>query len=201
MNRRDFTRRLVPALLLLAAAARARAAQASEACRSFLMPVARLKQVTRGFGPTPAHGFHTGVDLTAPFGSPVRAAGDGVVAFVGTYFGYGLMIDVRHADGIVTRYAHLSAYADGVHVGRLVATGAVIGAVGNTGHAHGNHLHFEVRVNDKPVDPKPYLALAACTLPPPQPVEEARAQPLARLDPRASRMAAFADDRAVRHTR
>jgi murein DD-endopeptidase MepM/ murein hydrolase activator NlpD len=191
-------RRFLTGMLLITAFARATAARANAACRTLLMPVVQLKQVSRGFGPTPAHGFHSGLDLCGPYGSPVRTAADGVVTFIGTYFGYGLMIDVRHEDGIVTRYAHLSAVADGVHVGRLVATGAIIGAIGNTGHAHGNHLHFEVRIDGKAVDPKPYLALAACPLEPATPIEEARAPDL-RPDPRQeSRIVAFADEPRVK---
>ena len=139
---------------------RAATARAGFAYRVMLMPVVKLKQVSRGFGPTPGHGFHTGVDLTAPYGSPVRAAAAGTVVFAGGFHGYGNMLDIRHPDGLVTRYAHLSAFAPGVCVGAAVAGGGMIGAIGTSGHAHGPHLHFEVRVDGRAVDPKPYLALA-----------------------------------------
>jgi murein DD-endopeptidase MepM/ murein hydrolase activator NlpD len=144
---------------------RAATARAGVAYRIMLMPVVKLKQVSRGFGPTPGHGFHTGVDLTAPYGSPVRAAAAGTVVFAGGFYGYGNMLDIRHADGLVTRYAHLSAFAPGVRVGAEVPNGGMIGAIGTSGHAHGPHLHFEVRVDGRAVDPKPYLALADAPAP------------------------------------
>src|SRR5579871_6096591 len=102
-------RKFLMGALALLGLVRAVNARAGIAYRVMLMPVLKLKQVSRGFGPTPGHGFHTGVDLTAPYGSPVQTAAAGTVVFAGTYYGYGNMIDVRHADGLVTRYAHLSA--------------------------------------------------------------------------------------------
>ena len=135
-----------------------------------LMPAVQLKQVARGLS-----SYHPGLDLTAPYGSPIRAAMAGTVTFVGTYFGYGRMVDIQHDGGTVTRYAHMSAYAPGLRVGRIVGTGEEIGRVGNSGFAHGAHLHFEVRVNGKPMDPKPYLALAACTVPAHTAIEVAKA--------------------------
>jgi murein DD-endopeptidase MepM/ murein hydrolase activator NlpD len=150
---------LIGALALLGFL-RAASAHAGIAYRVMLMPVVKLKQVTRGFGPTPGNGFHSGVDLTAPYGSPVQAAAGGTVVFAGTFYGYGNMLDIRHPDGLVTRYAHLSAFAPGLRVGTCVETASVIGAIGTSGHAHGPHLHFEVRVDGKAVDPKPYLGLA-----------------------------------------
>jgi len=133
-------------------------AMASEGvCGSMLMPAAQLKTVSRGFS-----SHHSGVDLTAPYGSPVRSAAAGTVIFAGVYFGYGNMIDLRHADGTVTRYAHLSKFARGLHNGTEVAMGQEIGNVGTSGHAHGAHLHFEVRVNGRAIDPEPYLAISTC---------------------------------------
>jgi murein DD-endopeptidase MepM/ murein hydrolase activator NlpD len=139
-----------------------------------LMPAAQLKQIGRGFGRVGARVFHAGVDLLAPYGSPVRAAEAGEVIFAGRFFGYGNMVDLRHPDGTVTRYAHLSAFAPAIRPGVLVATGALLGKVGTSGHAHGAHLHFEVRIDDHPVDPGPYLALAACPADRREAVEEAR---------------------------
>jgi murein DD-endopeptidase MepM/ murein hydrolase activator NlpD len=127
-------------------------------CGAMLMPAAQLKQVSRGIS---AH--HAGLDLTAPYGSPVRSAAAGTVVFAGRYFGYGHMVDVRHADGTVTRYAHLSSYAAGIRPGAEVGTGGLLGQIGTSGRAHGAHLHFEVRVGGVAVDPKPFLSLAACT--------------------------------------
>ena len=153
-------------------------ASAADLCGGMLMPAAQLKTVSRGVG----HG-HTGVDLMAPYGSPIRAALGGVVIFTGTYYAYGSMVDIRHENGMVTRYGHLSKFAPGIRPGVAVETGALVGNIGTSGTAHGAHLHFEVRINGRVMDPKPYLGLAACpTLPNTRPaplVEEARA-PLPR---------------------
>ena len=145
--------------------------QAIESCGGMLMPVMQLKQVSRGFS-----AYHPGIDLMAPYGSPLRAATAGTVVFAGTYFGYGNMIDIALPDGTVTRYAHLSKFAPGLRTGTVLQTGDLIGAVGTSGHAHGPHLHFEVRVNGRAVDPKPFISLAVCTKgPATDPIEEARA--------------------------
>ena len=86
------------------------------------------------------------------------------------------MIDIRHDDGLVTRYAHMSGYAPGVGFGTVVKAGQVIGLVGRTGNATGNHIHFEVRVNGYAVDPAPYIGLGRCVVQPPKvPLEEAYA--------------------------
>ncbi len=170
---------LLGSFVLAVLAARPPDVQAADICTSMLMPVVQLKQVARGFGHI-SGGFHAGVDLTAPYGSPVRAASNGVVVFAGRYFGYGNMIDVRTGNGIVTRYAHLSAFARNLRVGSLVFTGAPLGAIGTSGHAHGPHLHFEVRMNGVAVDPKPYLALGPCIVGPSVTIEEAHAPDTAR---------------------
>ncbi len=160
---------VIPALAMLAA----HAAMAAPPCSDMLMPVPDLKAVGRGFVP----GGHSGLDLLAPQGSPVRAAAAGTVIFAARFFGYGNMVDVRHPDDIVTRYAHLSAFAPGLHPGSVVGAGSLLGNVGATGHATAPHLHFEVRVDGQAVDPKPALALAACQHVPDsrEPIEEARA--------------------------
>jgi murein DD-endopeptidase MepM/ murein hydrolase activator NlpD len=142
-----------------------------------MMPPEHLNYISRGFG----HG-HTGIDLMAPFGSPIRAAAGGTVLYAGWYFAYGKIVDIRHADGLVTRYAHMSEFAPGIAPGAPVAAGSVIGQVGMTGRAHGPHVHFEVRVDGRAVDPKPYLALAACPQSAPEPIEEARAPDVPRHD-------------------
>ncbi len=144
----------------------------ADTCGSMLMPAAQLKQVARGFGR-----FHSGVDLLAPYGSVVRAAFAGRVVFAASYFAYGNIVDLLHADGTVTRYAHLSRFAPGIIPGAAVELGAALGAVGTSGNAHGAHLHFEVRIGGHAVDPKPFLALGACTITRPlDPIEEARAK-------------------------
>ncbi len=166
---------LLLAALVIGMCTGAVSAQAGGSCTQMLMPVSQLKQVARGFGPIRG-GMHTGVDLTAPYGSPVRAAAGGTVIFMGRYFGYGNMVDILMPGGTVTRYAHLSAFTRGMRVGSTVAVGGLIGAVGTSGHAHGPHLHFEVRLHGAAVDPKPFLALAPCAGGPPAAViEEAHA--------------------------
>ena len=90
---------------------------------------------------------HKGVDYAAPVGTPVRAAGDGRVAFAGQKGGYGNVVEIDHAHGIVTVYGHLSRFARGVRTGRQVQQGEVIAFVGMTGLATGPHLHYEYRVN------------------------------------------------------
>jgi murein DD-endopeptidase MepM/ murein hydrolase activator NlpD len=98
-------------------------------------------------------GFHTGVDLTAHSGAPVFAAAAGSVKFVGAMSGYGRNVVIDHGDGYTTWYAHLSRFVNGLHPGDQIAQGQRIGSVGRTGVATGPHLHFEVRMNDQPVDP------------------------------------------------
>ena len=108
-----------------------------------------------GFGPRGAR-FHTGVDLLAPAGTAVAAAAPGRVVFAGyAAGGWGNLVMIRHADGVTTRYAHLSRVL--ARAGERVSTGAEIGRVGSTGDATGPHLHFEVRVRDAAVDPLPAL--------------------------------------------
>ena len=122
-------------------------------------------QISQPFGPStywfePPYGsyphFHTGIDLVAPFGSPVYAADDGIVALVGaTSSGYGNYVVVAHSGGLDTLYGHLSASL--VKVGQSVSQGQPVGLEGSTGNSTGAHLHFELRINQKPVNPAPYL--------------------------------------------
>ena len=103
------------------------------------------------FGPR-GTGFHPGIDLAAPTGTPVAAAAPGTVVFAGRDGGgYGTLVEVAHGNGVLSLYAHLSAIT--VRVGRAVATGNLVGRVGATGEATGPHLHFEVRVRGAAVDP------------------------------------------------
>ncbi|WP_462379739.1 M23 family metallopeptidase [Pseudomonas sp. Marseille-QA0892] len=101
--------------------------------------------------------FHSGVDFALPTGSPVYAAAGGRVSATGWFGGYGKRIDVNHGNGLVTRYAHLSAID--VKVGQVVTPGQSIGAVGSTGRSTGPHLHFEVMKEGAYVDPERFLAL------------------------------------------
>ncbi|MBM7856091.1 murein DD-endopeptidase MepM/ murein hydrolase activator NlpD [Desulfohalotomaculum tongense] len=98
---------------------------------------------------------HTGVDLGAPYGSPVVAAEAGRVIRAGWYGGYGKCIDIDHGNGLVTRYGHLSKIK--VSVGQYVQRRQVIGNVGTTGRTTGPHLHFEVRINGVPQNPANYI--------------------------------------------
>jgi murein DD-endopeptidase MepM/ murein hydrolase activator NlpD len=97
--------------------------------------------------------MHTGVDFAAPRGTAILAAGNGVIEKAGRDSGYGNVIVIAHTNGYATVYAHQQGFAKGVAVGSRVRQGQVIGYVGSTGLSTGPHLHFEIRVNDKPVDP------------------------------------------------
>lgn len=89
--------------------------------------------------------LHRGIDLAAPSGDPVRVIADGVVTRVGWRGGYGLAVDVRHADGLVSTYAHLSGIGRGVEKGTRLQGGRQIGEIGSTGSSTGPHLHLELR--------------------------------------------------------
>ena len=102
---------------------------------------------------------HEGIDVTAPAGTPIEAPAAGVVTAAGWEAGYGNTIDISHGYGISTRYAHTSKIL--VRVGQRVARGQQIALVGNTGLATGPHLHYEVHVNGRPVDPLRYVLPAA----------------------------------------
>ena len=97
--------------------------------------------------------MHTGVDWAAPTGTPIYAAGNGVIEKEGWESGYGKFILVRHNNGYETAYGHMSAYARGVEEGKRVRQGQVIGFVGSTGLSTGSHVHYEIRVNGRFVDP------------------------------------------------
>jgi murein DD-endopeptidase MepM/ murein hydrolase activator NlpD len=99
--------------------------------------------------------FHSGIDIEAPSGTPVRATADGEVSGASTGAGYGREVVLNHGHDVMTVYGHLSAIA--VLPGQHVARGQVIGYVGQTGRATGPHLHYEVRVHNVPVNPHPYL--------------------------------------------
>ncbi len=97
--------------------------------------------------------LHTGVDLSAPFGTPIFAAGDGVIEKSQWMSGYGRFILIKHVNGYETGYGHMTRFASGIEPGVRVRQGQVIGYVGSTGVSTGNHLHFEIRINGRFVDP------------------------------------------------
>jgi murein DD-endopeptidase MepM/ murein hydrolase activator NlpD len=98
---------------------------------------------------------HNGIDVAAPWGTPIQAARDGMVVFAGWYSGYGKVVFVSHGDGVVTVYGHASKLL--VKIGDQVNQGQVIANVGCTGVCTGSHLHFEVRIDGQPVDPLKFL--------------------------------------------
>lgn len=115
---------------------------------------------TSGFGPrihpvTGEHRLHAGLDIGAPAGHEVRAAAAGVVSFAGTLSGYGSTVTIDHGGGVSTLYAHQSVL--GVRSGEAVSAGEQIGQVGSSGLSTGPHLHFEVRVSGRAVDPAGWL--------------------------------------------
>lgn len=119
-----------------------------------------LGRITGSFGerldPFSGEGaFHTGVDIAGRLGSPVSATADGVVVFAGWREGYGRLVIIDHGGGVSTWYAHLSAF--NTREGARVAQGDVIGYVGVSGRATAPHVHYEVRINNTPVNPWRYL--------------------------------------------
>ncbi|WP_246448816.1 M23 family metallopeptidase [Sphingomonas sabuli] len=103
-----------------------------------------------------ASAMHAGIDLAGPVGTPIHATAEGTVLRAGwNSGGYGNFIEIDHGRGIVTRYGHLSA----IHVsaGSRVSRGEVIGKMGSTGRSTGSHLHYEVRIDDRPVNPIPFM--------------------------------------------
>ena len=129
---------------------------------------------------------HQGTDYAAAWGTPVRATADGNVTFAGREGGYGNLIEVRHANGIRTRYGHLSKFAKGLHVGQRVTQDQTIGYVGSTGLSTGPHLHYEFLVNGRATNPQrkdagPVQAVPSKLKPD---FESLRTQLLAELEPR-----------------
>jgi murein DD-endopeptidase MepM/ murein hydrolase activator NlpD len=124
-------------------------------------------QITGSFGERidPFNGegaFHSGVDISAAVGSSVIAPADGVVTFADFQGGYGRAVVVDHGHGITTRYGHLSSFA--VAAGQYLHRGDTIGYVGLSGRSTGPHLHYEVRINETPVNPHKYLRLTVAHL-------------------------------------
>lgn len=101
---------------------------------------------------------HPGIDFRGPVGSPIYAAAPGKVIYAGWRGGYGRLVEIRHDNGLVTRYAHLRRID--AKVGDAVEAGETIGGLGSSGRSTGPHLHFEVRINGRAVNPRPFLETA-----------------------------------------
>lgn len=137
--------------------------------RALLRTPVAAAHITSGFGMRmhPLLGYskmHKGVDFGASIGTPIFAAGTGVVNFVGFKNGYGRFVQIRHSGALETAYAHMSRFASNMYQGAHVSQGQVIGYVGMSGRATGPHLHFEVHVNGNQVNPMSVNLKAGRTL-------------------------------------
>jgi murein DD-endopeptidase MepM/ murein hydrolase activator NlpD len=138
--------------------------------RSFLRAPLQFRRVSSRFGGR-MHPIlhktrrHDGVDYAADYGTPVRATADGIVTRAGRDGGYGNLVELRHANGIRTRYGHLSGFARGLRVGGRVSQGETIGYVGSTGLSTGPHLHYEFLINGRPTNPQRTSAGAGASIP------------------------------------
>ncbi|MDH4131402.1 MAG: M23 family metallopeptidase [Gemmatimonadota bacterium] len=128
--------------------------------RAFLLAPVQFRRISSRMSSARRHPIlgtvrrHQGIDYAADAGTPVMAAGDGVVRSRGWGGGYGNLVEIRHANGITTRYGHLRGFAKGLAVGGRVEQGEVIGYVGSTGLSTAAHLHYEFRVNGVPRNPR-----------------------------------------------
>ncbi len=142
--------------------------------RAFLRAPVQFRRISSSFARARFHPLlgisrrHEGTDYAANPGTPVMAAGDGVVARAGWAGGYGNLVEIRHRSGIVTRYGHLRGFARGIRSGTRVSQGQVIGYVGSTGLATGPHLHYEFRVNGTARDPRRVSLGNGAPIPPAQ---------------------------------
>ncbi len=128
---------------------------------------ASLEYISSGFGYradpfSGAGAFHAGLDFKGPHGAPIYAAAKGVVSFAGVKSGYGNCLEIDHGNGLLTRYAHMSGFR--ARIGQTVKPGDTIGLIGSSGRSTGPHLHFEVRINDQAVNPRPFLEAATHVL-------------------------------------
>ncbi len=127
-----------------------------------VLPASR-ESISSGFGLrrdpfTGRAAMHSGLDFRGAYGSPIHAAAKGRVVFAGRKSGYGWAVDIDHGNGLMTRYAHMSAL--NTKVGQRVEAGDVVGKLGSSGRSTGPHLHFEVRINGRAVNPRPFLEKA-----------------------------------------
>lgn len=146
-------------LNLAAALGRMDAMERALAAIPTAMPAASM-MMSSGFGYradpfSGAAAMHAGLDFKGPVGTPIFAAAEGRVVLAGFNGGYGNSVEIRHANGLVTRYAHLSGV--NVRPGKMVERGVQIGRMGSTGRSTGSHLHFEVRLNGQAINPRKFL--------------------------------------------
>lgn len=139
--------------------------------RGFLKSPLEFSRISSGFSMRmhPISGqwkAHKGIDFAAAQGTPIRAAGDGVIDFEGVSNGYGNMVVIKHWANYSTAYAHMSRFAAHLHKGSKVSQGDVIGYVGSTGWSTGAHLHYEFRVNNVARDPNKVAVIAQAPLSP-----------------------------------
>jgi murein DD-endopeptidase MepM/ murein hydrolase activator NlpD len=130
--------------------------------RPSIWPVAGRLLSTYGGRTDPFSGegaFHTGVDISAAVGTPIRAAADGIVMHAEWAGAYGKMVVIDHGNGLTTRYAHLSRFD--VVPGQEIRRGEIVGASGGTGRVTSPHLHYEVRLGGNPINPYTYLSKSA----------------------------------------
>lgn len=139
--------------------------------RAFLKAPLSYRRISAGFSRGRFHPIlktyrpHHGVDYAAPHGTPVAAVGDGTVLFAGYRGDYGKLIVIRHYNGYETRYGHLSGFARGIGKGGKIKQGDIIGYVGSTGLATGPHLHYEMRMNGRFINPMKMRIPAGMPLP------------------------------------
>ncbi|MEY8098398.1 DUF5930 domain-containing protein [Falsihalocynthiibacter sp. S25ZX9] len=124
----------------------------------FALPLKSAFRFTSGFGPRWGR-MHNGTDFAASYGTPIYTTGDGVVISAGWLSGFGKLVKVQHEFGIVTYYAHMSKI--NVSKGQRVSRGDQLGAMGSTGRSTGTHLHYEVHVGGKPVNPMKFIKAAS----------------------------------------
>ena len=137
--------------------------QGRSAQKSLLKTPVSGAKLTSGFGMRlhPLLGYskmHAGVDFGVPEGTPIRAAGSGVIEVAGRHGSFGIAVEIKHNDRYETLYAHMSRLATGVNQGIRVNQGQIIGYVGSTGRSTGPHLHYEVHVDGQPVNPTRIMA-------------------------------------------
>jgi hypothetical protein len=143
--------------------------------REMLRAPLEFKRISSGFSKSRWHPIlhyaraHQGIDFAAAYGAPIRAVGAGTVTYAGRMGGYGNLVEIRHTGNRSTRYAHLSAFGSGIHVGARVEQGQTIAFVGASGLATAPHLHYELRINGVAVNPRSQFAAGEGT-----PLPEAR---------------------------